>query len=103
MLGSFASGYVYEATNAYIIFVISAGSIFFALFTMAIFLPESLRTRPTNVTARPEFMLKDLWRTCTKRREFTDRSILIMLMFVLLLTAFATGWYIYGTLLALTN
>ncbi|KAM8711277.1 hypothetical protein ACLKA7_000420 [Drosophila subpalustris] len=92
LLGSFASGFVYEATNgnAYIIFVISAASVFSALFTIGTLLPESLRTRQGNLVARQEFMLKDLWHTCTRRRDFTDRSVLILLMLVLLLTAFVS-------------
>ncbi|XP_062135865.1 probable peptidoglycan muropeptide transporter SLC46 [Drosophila sulfurigaster albostrigata] len=90
LLGSFASGYVYEATNAYIIFVISAGSVFFALFTMAVLLPESLTIRQQSVAARQEFMIMDLWRSSARRREFCDRSILILLICVLLLTAFVS-------------
>ncbi|KAH8369652.1 hypothetical protein KR093_000525 [Drosophila rubida] len=90
LLGSFASGYVYEATNAYIIFVISAGSVLFALLTMSVLLPESLSIRQQQTDARQEFMIMDLWRSSSRRREFNDRSILILLICVLLLTAFVS-------------
>ncbi|KAH8261436.1 hypothetical protein KR044_009087, partial [Drosophila immigrans] len=90
LLGSFASGYVYEATNAYIIFVISAGSVLFALLTMAALLPESLSARQQGIAARQEFIIMDLWRSSVRRREFNNRSILILLICVLLLTAFVS-------------
>ncbi|XP_023174840.2 uncharacterized protein LOC111602123 [Drosophila hydei] len=86
LLGSFASGYAYEASNAYIIFVISAGSILFALFLMAALLPESLPQRQLS----EGFVLRDLWQSCARGRVFQDRSILVLLMCVLLLTAFVS-------------
>ncbi|EDW58817.1 probable peptidoglycan muropeptide transporter SLC46 [Drosophila virilis] len=86
LLGSFASGYVYEATNAYIIFVISACAILFALFLVAALLPESLTQRQLS----EGFVLLDLWRSSARTREHKDRSILVLLMCVLLLTAFVS-------------
>ncbi|EDW02472.1 tetracycline resistance protein, class C [Drosophila grimshawi] len=84
LLGSFAAGYIYDATNAFTIFVISAASILFALLLMAALLPESLQNRQRS----QGFALKDLWDTSFRRREHSDRSILILLMCVLLLATF---------------
>ncbi|KAH8410979.1 hypothetical protein KR222_004521 [Zaprionus bogoriensis] len=86
LLGSFGAGYAYEATNAYTIFTISASSILAALFLMAALLPESLST-PLQSQG---FVLGDLWQTCSRSREFKDRSILVLLMCVMLLTAFVS-------------
>lgn len=96
LLGSFSSGYVYEATNAYIVFSISAVSIFVALFLMMALLPESLpsenRTSPTSSTQGGLVsLLKDLWSTCQKPREHNNRFIVLIIMVVLLLTAFVSG------------
>ncbi|KAH8353891.1 hypothetical protein KR067_000085 [Drosophila pandora] len=95
LLGSFSSGYVYEATNAYIVFSISAASIFVALFLMIALLPESLPTEdPTSTTSSTQgglvSLLKDLWSTCQKPREHNNRSIVLIIMVVLLLTAFVS-------------
>lgn len=90
LLGSFASGYAYEASNAYHIFVISAGSILFALFLMTALLPESLPQRQLS----EGFVLRDLWQSCARGRVFQDRSILVLLMCVLLLTAFVSGEWV---------
>lgn len=57
MLGSFAAGYAYEASNASTILMISAGCILAALFLMAALLPESLSTPQTPSQG---FMLGDL-------------------------------------------
>lgn len=99
LLGSFASGYVYEASNAYVIFVISAASILFALFLMAALLPESLPQRQLS----EGFVVRELWQSCARGRLFQDRSILVLLMCVLLLTAFVSGeWVDYYKLVSLT-
>ncbi|XP_037941954.1 proton-coupled folate transporter-like, partial [Teleopsis dalmanni] len=45
MLGSFTAGFLYEATNATIVFTVSASSIAFATVILLIFLPESLNLR----------------------------------------------------------
>jgi len=96
LLGSFGSGYAYEDTDSYIVFSISAVSIFAALFLMTILLPESLpmrnRVQLTSSTDTSVFsLLKNLWRTCTKPREHKNRFILLTIMVVLLLTAFVAG------------
>lgn len=96
LLGSFSSGYVYEATDAYMVFSISAISIFVALFLMIVILPESLpiesRTSTSSTTQRGLVsFLKDLWNTCQKPREHNNRSIVLIIMVVLLLTAFVSG------------
>lgn len=88
MLGSFAAGYAYEASNASTIFMISTGCILAALFLMAALLPESLSTPQTPSQG---FVLGDLWRTCSRSRQFKDRSILVLLMCIMLLTAFVSG------------
>ncbi|XP_017836388.1 tetracycline resistance protein, class A [Drosophila busckii] len=85
MLGSYSSGYVFKASNAYIVFVISAASIFYALLVMALLLPESLRVRQLNTG----FGLGQMWRSCIGRREFKDRTILILIMCILLLATIA--------------
>ncbi|KAH8373069.1 hypothetical protein KR009_011228 [Drosophila setifemur] len=95
LLGSFASGFVYEATNAYVVFSISAGSIFVALFLMIVLLPESLpsgvRTSANSLNDRDLIsLLKDFCSSCTRPREHKNRSILLILMVVLLLTAFVS-------------
>ncbi|KAH8258444.1 hypothetical protein KR038_011599 [Drosophila bunnanda] len=93
LLGSFGSGYVYEATDAYVVLSISAGSILASLFLLSALLPESLpkgersATMPTN--ERNVFsLLKDMWNSCSKPREHHNRSIMLTIMVVLLLTAF---------------
>lgn len=91
MLGSFAAGYAYEATNASTIFIISTVCILAALFLMAALLPESLST-PQSVSQG--FVIVDLWRTCSRSRQFVDRSILVLLMCIMLLTAFVSGKYL---------
>jgi len=96
LLGSLGSGYAYEATDAYIVFSISAVCIFTALFLMALLLPESLPARnrtlstPTTDTSVVS-MLKSLWSTCSKPREHQNRFMLTTIMVVLLLTAFVSG------------
>lgn len=101
MLGSFAAGYAYEASNASTIFMISAGCILAALFLMAVLLPESLNTPQTPSQG---FVLGDLWCTCSRSRQFKDRSILVLLMCIMLLTAFVSGelleWEPFPTLLS---
>ncbi|EDW85959.1 uncharacterized protein Dwil_GK22867 [Drosophila willistoni] len=91
LLGSFASGYVYEDLNSqsYIVFAISSVSILVGLFIMMLFLPESLPTQPqVTPTTSLTGLLKDMGRSCCKPRQFKDRSIIILLMCILLLTAF---------------
>lgn len=92
MLGSFAAGYAYEATNATTIFIISTVCILAALFLMAALLPESLSTPQQSVSQG--FVIVDLWRTCSRSRQFVDRSILVLLMCIMLLTAFVSGKYL---------
>ncbi|KAH8277654.1 hypothetical protein KR018_003050 [Drosophila ironensis] len=93
LLGSFASGNVYEATDAYVVLSISTGSIFAALVLMIVFLPESLPSRHQSTITYPTnggrfFTLKDLWVTCTRPREHFNRSLVLINMLVILLTAF---------------
>ncbi|XP_017027068.1 probable peptidoglycan muropeptide transporter SLC46 isoform X2 [Drosophila kikkawai] len=93
LLGSFGSGYVYEATDAYVVLSISAGSILAALFLLSALLPESLpkgdRSATTPANDRNVLsLLKDMWNSCSKPREHHNRSIMLTIMVVLLLTAF---------------
>ncbi|KAH8367181.1 hypothetical protein KR084_006957 [Drosophila pseudotakahashii] len=96
LLGSFGSGYVYEKTDSYIVFSISAVSILTALFLMTALLPESLPIR-NRIQSAPSTetsvfsLLKNSWSTCTKPREHKNRFILLSIMVVLLLTAFVSG------------
>ncbi|XP_017044787.1 uncharacterized protein LOC108090556 isoform X2 [Drosophila ficusphila] len=95
LLGSFGSGFAYEATDSYIIFCISAVSILVALFLMTILLPESLPFRNQTVASASTdtnvlSLLKNLWSTCRKPREHKNRFILGTIMMVLLLTAFVS-------------
>uniref|UniRef100_A0A6P4DZU3 Proton-coupled folate transporter n=1 Tax=Drosophila rhopaloa TaxID=1041015 RepID=A0A6P4DZU3_DRORH len=95
LLGSFGSGFAYEATDSYIVFSISAISIFTALFLMTILLPESLPIENRTLSSSPSgtsvvSLLKNLWKTCTKPREHKNRFILLTIMVVLLLTAFVS-------------
>ncbi|XP_034650859.1 proton-coupled folate transporter [Drosophila subobscura] len=93
LLGSFGSGYAYEATNAYVVLCISACSILVALFLMIALLPESLPRSEQNA-ATPDrdvlALLKDLWSTCSRHRAHKDRSIVFLVMSVLLLAAFVS-------------
>ncbi|XP_017066020.1 proton-coupled folate transporter [Drosophila eugracilis] len=95
LLGSFGSGYAYEATDSYIVFSISAVSILTALFLIKVLLPESLPLRSQTGTGSITdtsviSLLKNLWKTCWKSREHKNRFILLTIMVVLLLTAFVS-------------
>ncbi|XP_017123145.1 proton-coupled folate transporter [Drosophila elegans] len=95
LLGSFGSGYAYEATDSYVVLSISAVSIFSALFLMILLLPESLPIRNRTVSTLSAdtsvvALLKKLWSTCTKPREHKNRFILLTIMVVLFLTAFVS-------------
>ncbi|XP_032570377.1 proton-coupled folate transporter [Drosophila sechellia] len=95
LLGSLGSGYAYEATDAYIVFSISAVCIFTALFLMALLLPESLPARNRTLSMLSTgtsviSMLKSLWITYTKPREHQNRFMLTTIMVVLLLPAFVS-------------
>ncbi|XP_022224753.2 proton-coupled folate transporter [Drosophila obscura] len=98
LLGSFGSGYAYEATNAYVVLSISACFIFVALFLMIALLPESLpRREPLASSAQATedrdvlALLRDLWTSCSRHRAFKDRSIVILVMLVLMLAAFVSA------------
>lgn len=99
LLGSFGSGFVYEATDAYVVLSISAGSILAALFLMSALLPESLPKRERSATTPTSnrsviSLLRDMWNSCSKPREHYNRSIMLTIMVVLLLTAFVAGEFL---------
>ncbi|XP_017150750.1 proton-coupled folate transporter isoform X1 [Drosophila miranda] len=96
LLGSFGSGYAYEATNAYVVLSISACSILVALFLMIALLPESLPSSEQSASHTQAedrdvlALLKDLWSSCSRHRAYKDRSIVVLIMLVLLLAAFVS-------------
>ncbi|KAH8355709.1 hypothetical protein KR200_010266 [Drosophila serrata] len=99
LLGSFGSGYVYEATDAYVVLSISAGSILVALFLLSALLPESLPKAERSATTPTSdkntlSLLKDMWNSCSKPRDHYNRSIILTIMVVLLLTAFVAGEFL---------
>uniref|UniRef100_A0A1A9VPF0 Major facilitator superfamily (MFS) profile domain-containing protein n=1 Tax=Glossina austeni TaxID=7395 RepID=A0A1A9VPF0_GLOAU len=95
MIGNVLTGYIYEATNAITVFSISSTLLFLALLYVYAFVVESLK--PEEITAAGnskirEFfrldLVKDLVRTCTKRRPNYDRIIIWLTMMALTLALF---------------
>ncbi|KAM7344353.1 putative peptidoglycan muropeptide transporter SLC46 isoform 2-T2 [Cochliomyia hominivorax] len=93
MVGNVASGYLYAATNAVIVFVISSCLMLLALIYVIIFVVESLKPDQIHAGSKlREFfrfdLVKDLVRTCLKRRPNFDRIIIWLTMMALTVAIF---------------
>uniref|UniRef100_T1PBL8 Major Facilitator Superfamily protein n=1 Tax=Musca domestica TaxID=7370 RepID=T1PBL8_MUSDO len=93
MIGNVVSGYLYAATNTVTVFAISSGLMLLALIYVVIFVIESLRPDQIHSGSKiREFfrfdLVKDLVRTCLKRRPNYDRSIIWLTMMALTIAIF---------------
>uniref|UniRef100_W8BYE5 Solute carrier family 46 member 3 n=1 Tax=Ceratitis capitata TaxID=7213 RepID=W8BYE5_CERCA len=104
MMGSFTSGYLYEATNASFVFLTSCCCIFVATCIILCFIPESLNRRrfqfiqSVNEVDEDQDLIestadagelvrlfdlaavREMWQTCFKPREYNDRAIVCLAM-----------------------
>ncbi|XP_016929152.2 probable peptidoglycan muropeptide transporter SLC46 [Drosophila suzukii] len=93
MVGNVASGYIYAATNALVLFSIAGCLMMLALMYVFLFVPESLNPADIHTGSRVrEFfrfdLVKDLVRTCFKRRPNFDRAIIWLTMIALTIAIF---------------
>ncbi|KAH8367101.1 hypothetical protein KR084_000689 [Drosophila pseudotakahashii] len=93
MMGNVASGYIYAATNALVLFSVAGTLMMLALMYVFLFVPESLNPADIHTGSRiREFfrfdLVKDLVRTCFKRRPNFDRAIIWLTMIALTIAIF---------------
>uniref|UniRef100_A0A1A9WMU3 Major facilitator superfamily (MFS) profile domain-containing protein n=1 Tax=Glossina brevipalpis TaxID=37001 RepID=A0A1A9WMU3_9MUSC len=95
MIGNVLTGYIYEATNAITVFSISSILLLLALLYVYVYVVESLKPEQiviaVNSKAREFFrfdLVKDLVKTCIKRRPNYDRIIIWLTMMALTLALF---------------
>ncbi|XP_037717847.1 proton-coupled folate transporter [Drosophila subpulchrella] len=94
MAGGVASGYIYAATGASILFILVGSIISIALIYVYFFVPESLKSEDLQTGSRiREFfrldLVKVLVKTCIRKRENYDRAIIWFVMLSLTLCVFA--------------
>ncbi|KAH8373068.1 hypothetical protein KR009_011225 [Drosophila setifemur] len=93
MVGNVASGYIYAATNAVTLFVIAGILMSMALVYVYFLVPESLSPADIHTGSKiREFfrfdLVKDLVRTCFRRRPNFDRAIIWLTMVALTIAIF---------------
>lgn len=117
MVGNVASGYLYAATNAVTVFLISSCLMLMALLYVAVFVVESLKPEQIHTGVKQNIFLKfilfllntslflqskireffrfdlvkDLIQTCIKRRSNFDRIIIWLTMLALTVAIFTMG------------
>ncbi|XP_033154108.1 proton-coupled folate transporter [Drosophila mauritiana] len=94
MAGGVASGYIYAATGASILFILVGSIISIALIYVYFFVAESLKSEDLQTGSRiREFfrldLVKVLVKTCFRKRENYDRAIIWFVMMSLTLCVFA--------------
>ncbi|KNC31125.1 hypothetical protein FF38_13964, partial [Lucilia cuprina] len=93
MVGNVASGYLYAATDAVTVFIISSSLMLLALLYVIVFVVESLKPEQIHAGSKVrEFfrfdLVKDLIQTCLKRRPNYDRIIIWLTMMALTVAIF---------------
>ncbi|XP_075167978.1 putative peptidoglycan muropeptide transporter SLC46 [Haematobia irritans] len=94
VIGNVSSSYLYAATNALTIFTISTALTSLALGYCLVFVKESLQNQETDCRSKiREFfrfdLVRDLFRTCLKKRSNYDRAIIWLTLMALTLAIFA--------------
>lgn len=109
MMGSLSSGYIYQDyRSSTLIFSISAFCLLFATLIVIFVIPESLNYQAGLIAENndqneiPEDrrrinnifdwkLLKDMYKTCFRYREYEGRSIVLSIVTILVMCAFVVG------------